>query len=142
LREKAASDAVNPMEIKMDLARRVITDFHSPDAARQAEEEFRHVFQQRQQPAEVETRSLSIDEVRAKSDGSMTGGECVIKLDRLLARVGLAASVGEAARKLREGAVSINGERCREPHYRLVASRGSELLVQVGRHHMKVVLQP
>src|SRR5262249_4949557 len=33
MREKAASGAVNPMSMKMDLARRIVADFHSADAA-------------------------------------------------------------------------------------------------------------
>ena len=65
-----------------------------------------------------------------------------MKLDRLLARAGLTSSVSESASKLREGAVKINGERCQELFYRVDATRITELLVQVGRRHLKVVLEP
>jgi len=144
LRRKVASGAVHPMATKMDLARRIITDFHGPQQARQAEEEFSRVFRQREQPAEIETRSLSADRVLAKRNAQpgKAGEERPIKLDRLLAGVGLASSNAEAARKLKQGAVSINGRRCREPLFHLDTSRTNELLVQVGRRHLKVVLEP
>ena len=144
LRQKAASGVVNPMQTKMELARRIVADFHSPQLAQQAEEEFNRVIRQREQPRELETRTLAADRVLVKANGpaAVAGGEHPIKLDRLLASVGLASSVGEASRKLKQGAVSINGRRCRNLLFHLDPSRTNELLVQVGRHHMKVVLEP
>jgi tyrosyl-tRNA synthetase len=139
MRQKAESGAAHPMELKMDLARCVITDFHSAADARQAQEGFRRVFQQRQTPREVESHSVDIAEVMARSDGAT--GPPSIKLDRLLAKVGLASSVAEAGRKLREGAVSINGEKHRDVHLHLDPAQPGDLLVQLGRRHVKVVLQ-
>jgi len=129
-RRKAESGEVNPMEHKIELARRIVSDFHSPQAGGEAEENFRRVFQQRQAPAEIETHRIhGIDGVVAEK----------IKLDRLLADVGLASSVSEAARKIKEGAVSINGERWRKPIYLVT---GNELVVQLGRRHLRVVFEP
>ena len=150
LRRKVASGAAHPMSTKIDLARRIITDFHGPRQARQAEEEFSRVFRQRQQPSEIETCSLAADRVLVKKASGAKGNdqqgkageEHPIKLDRLLASVGLASSNADATRKLKQGAVSINGSRCREPLFRLDPSRTNELLVQVGRRHLKVVLEP
>ena len=144
MRQKAGSGAVHPMELKIELARRIVSDFHSTQAGMEAEEEFRRVFQRKEQPEEVEIRTVPAEELLAKSDGAGGAAESErpIKLDRLLARVGLAASVSEASRKIREGAVTINGQRCRELLYRLDPSRTNELLVQLGRHHMRVVVEP
>ncbi|MBI4464748.1 MAG: tyrosine--tRNA ligase [Acidobacteria bacterium] len=143
MRNQVASGALHPMNAKFELARQIVSEFHSSEQALQAEEEFRRVFQQHRLPQEMETRTLAVELVRVKSDGSPTGGsEQPIKVDRLLAKVGLAGSVSEAARKLREGAVSINGQRQSEPLYRLDMGHRTELLVQVGRRHMKVILEP
>ncbi|MBI2817311.1 MAG: tyrosine--tRNA ligase [Acidobacteria bacterium] len=138
MRQKASSGAVNPMSIKMDLARRVVADFHSPQQARQAEEEFHRVVQRHEQPQEVETRSIPVAGVAAKTDGAHQS----VKLDRLLATAGLAASVSEAARKVKEGAVSVNGERCKELILHLDTSRPQELLLKISRRHVRVVLEP
>jgi tyrosyl-tRNA synthetase len=140
MHQKAESGA-NPMEFKIELARRIVSDFHSPQAGREAEEQFRRVFQRREQPEEIETRTVAAEDVLVKTDGP-GGKERPVKLDRLLARVGLAPSVSEAGRKVREGAVTINGQRWREPHYPLDPSHANELLVQVGRQHLKVVVEP
>ena len=158
MKQKAASGALHPMEIKIGLARRIISDFHSPQAAREAEEEFRRVFQQRQAPTEVETRYPALQKLLSRrhqqTENSVESRYPAlqemlsrrhmetIKLDKLLAEVGLASSVSEAARKLKEGAVSINGQRWREPLYNIDTSRRQELLIQLGRHHLKVVLEP
>jgi tyrosyl-tRNA synthetase len=131
----------------MKLARRIITEFHSAEAARKAEEEFRRVFQQRQQPTEVEIRSLPVEQflpypalqrLLSQKPGAT---ETPIKLDKLLADVGLVSSVSEAARKLREGAVSVKGQRCREPLYLLDARHTNELPLQVGRRYLTVILE-
>ncbi len=142
MREEAQSGSVNPMEQKMELARRIISDFHSRQQAKEAEQEFRRIFQERRQPAELASVTISAGQVIAKRDGAEAGGVQAVKLDRLLAKAGLAASASEAGRKLREGAVSLNGERYKEPHLRLDLTRPHELVIQVGRRHKKVIVEP
>jgi tyrosyl-tRNA synthetase len=143
MRQKAASGEVNPMNIKMGLAKKIIADFHSEREAREAEENFRRVFQKRDAPVEVETKTVTVEQVAAKPDGAVSvGGQQSIKIDRLLAAAGLASSVSEASRKLKEGAVSIDGNRYRDLILKLDTSRTHELMVKVGRHHVRVVLKP
>ena len=143
LREKAASGEVNPMSIKMDLARRIVADFHSPEKAQQAQDEFRRVFQKHDQPQELETQIVPLEDVIKKTHGVyMRDHICEVKVDLLLARVGLASSISEAGRKLREGAVSIDGKRQKDPLYYLDQGQRKELVVKLGRHHVKVVLEP
>ena len=141
MRQKADSGKAHPMELKIELARRIVSDFHSAQAGREAEEEFRRVFQRKEQPGEMDTRSLAVGPFKVKeaSHGLDVMVASPIKLDRLLAAVGLTSSVSEAGRKLREGAVSINGECCCDRLYSLVTK---ELVIQVGRRHMKVILEP
>jgi tyrosyl-tRNA synthetase len=107
-----------PMEAKKELARRVVTDFHSAAAARRAEEEFARVVQHGEAPNEIPT-------VEVKGP--------VVHLERLLAQTGLAESVADAKRKREAGAVYVNGTRHREPRLALPAERG-ELLIQVGKN--------
>jgi tyrosyl-tRNA synthetase len=143
LREQAASGAVNPMDQKKDLASRVIADFHSPQEAHRATEEFERVHQRKQLPSEIETVVSDIQSVKFATPRSVQIiVESSIRLDDLLARFDLANSVSEAGRKLREGAVSINGERHRDLFYRINPNIRNELVIQVGRHHKKVVIKP
>ena len=60
-----------------------------------------------------------------------------IRVDKLLARIGLAESVSDAVRKIKAGAVEINGAKWTA----LVLGRTSapELLIQVGKNWRKVI---
>ncbi len=127
LRQAVERGQRHPMQVKMELARRVVADFHSPAAADQAQAEFERVFRRRQLPTEVET--ITVHVVRP------------IKLDKLLAKAGLAESVSDAARKIRAGSVYVNGERHLQP-FLGVPVEVRELLIQVGKKSRKVLLQP
>jgi tyrosyl-tRNA synthetase len=85
----------HPMEAKKDLARRIVTDFHSADAATKAAEDWAKQFQKDELPQGVVEVVASV-EVTA---------EGLVRLDKLLAREGLADSVSDAVRKLK-----VNGE--------------------------------
>ena len=58
MREAAKSGEANPRDLKVELAKRIITDFHSSSAAAAAEEEFVRRFRKKETPDEVEERSL------------------------------------------------------------------------------------
>ncbi|MBI3473614.1 MAG: tyrosine--tRNA ligase, partial [Candidatus Solibacter usitatus] len=60
-----------------------------------------------------------------------------IRVDKLLPKIGLADSVTDATRKIKAGAVEINGQRLHELAW---ASADSKLLVQVGRNWRQVTL--
>jgi tyrosyl-tRNA synthetase len=127
LTEIAALRAANrPMEAKMSLGKRIVTDFHSAADAAHAMEAFRSVVQKGEAPADMET-------ARIPEDARTPGG---IRLPKLLAAIGLAESVSDATRKIKAGAVEIDGLRVTEisipdPH--------GEMVVRAGRNWRKVV---
>src|SRR5204862_7552180 len=53
LKSKVASGAAHPMQIKKDLARRIVADFHSKQAAQEAEENWTKQFQKHETPDEL-----------------------------------------------------------------------------------------
>jgi tyrosyl-tRNA synthetase len=65
-------------------------------------------------------------------------GETRIKLDRLLARSGLAGSISDAVRKLKQRAVKVNGELKTDPV--IFLDPRTELTVRVGKRIKKVFL--
>jgi tyrosyl-tRNA synthetase len=97
LAEIAAMKAGEPMQVKMCLARQVVADFHSTQAADQAQADFQHEVRERQQPDDMETVKLPNDA------GS--------SLPKILLAAGLADSRTDAERKIKAGAVEIDGER-------------------------------
>lgn len=111
------SDGKNPRDIKVDLAKSIIADFHSQDAANEAEEEFVKRFVQKEVPDEIEEKTIA-------------GGSYA--LAQLLADTGLATSKGEARRLIEQGGVKINGEKATAANAE-IAIDGDGVLVQVGK---------
>ncbi len=100
--EALRTRSLNPMELKMRLAREIVTQFHSDEAAQAAEEEFTRVFRERELPEEPEVHQVDLGEV-TDSHGR-TG------LARLLADLGAVPSRSEARRLIKQGAVEIDGK--------------------------------
>jgi tyrosyl-tRNA synthetase len=96
--------SVNPMELKMCLAREIVTQFHSAEAAREAEERFTKVFRRREQPEEVQEIVVP--------KAVLEAGEIASNLfPSLLKGLGVVPSTSEARRLISQGAVEIDGQR-------------------------------
>jgi tyrosyl-tRNA synthetase len=115
------------MEAKLALARLIVTDFHSAADAARAAEVFNAVVRRKEVPADIPTVPLP-EGVRLANG---------IRLDKLLAKIGLADSVSDAARKIKAGAVEINGEKVKDL---ALASPAAELVIQAGKNWRKVTL--
>ena len=108
----------NPRDFKVELAKRIITDFHSSADAAAAEEEFNRVFRRKEVPDEIEERAVASQ---------------VWKLTRLLVETGLASSMAEARRLVEQGGVRVEGERITRADADTELSANSALLIQVGK---------
>jgi tyrosyl-tRNA synthetase len=126
MKQDAASGTAHPMALKKNLARTIVADFHSADAAIKAEEDWARQFQARAVPD-------SVEEVEAAVETTPDGK---VRLDKLLAKIGLADSISDASRKLKQKSVKVNGEVVTSP----VASleRNAPFTVQVGRKMKRV----
>lgn len=123
----------HPMEAKKDLARRIVSDFHSAEAAKQAGEDWAKQFQKDETPENVEQVNVAYTDIAASSPEGHA-----VKLDKLLARCGLAESVSDASRKIKQKAVRVDGEVKTE--LVLPVQLPAELLVRVGRNMRKVAI--
>ncbi len=107
MRERVKDGAVHPMDMKKELALTITAGFHGVEAAEHAAQGWSTQFQQK-----GVAENLPEVEVSASADGLVADG--VVKIPKLLMLTGLAASAGEAQRKIAENAVSINGEKVTE----------------------------
>ena len=98
IRNRVAQGSLHPKAAKVDLAKRIVREFHSRQAADRAEEEFHRIHSQRLLPDKMEEKRLPVSQER-------------LRLSKLMVRVGLAASVGQAVRLISQDAVSLNQER-------------------------------
>src|ERR1019366_4768270 len=99
LRASVADGSLHPMEAKIALGKMIVADYHPAAEAERAAAIFDNVVRRKQVPDRIETVALPNEVVK---DGA-------IRVDKLLARIGLAESVSDAARKIKAGAVEING---------------------------------
>jgi len=137
---------MHPMQAKKELATRIVADFHSPDDARQAAEDWAIQFQKRETPDSVDMVLVNIEDVQARSNGEQP--EAVIeqtrekgvrvRLDKLIARAGLAESISDAVRKIKQKAVQINGQVKTE--LVAVVNPSEEFTLRVGKRMKRVRL--
>ncbi|HWE04558.1 MAG TPA: tyrosine--tRNA ligase [Tepidisphaeraceae bacterium] len=93
--------ASRPRDAKIRLAKWIIAWLHSPADADAAESAFINQFVKHEEPADMPEIPI--------------GGAGPHKLAPLLVKAGLAASNGEAMRKIKEGAVHVGGEKVNDP---------------------------
>jgi tyrosyl-tRNA synthetase len=127
--EKMKREA-HPMQVKKDLARRIVEDFHGADAAGKAAEDWARQFQKDEVPEEVEEIAISPSEVGGAVDSN---GRLGIRADRLLVKCGLAPSTTDAARKLKHGSVRIDNDVVNEPRFLVVGPSPAKLTLRVGK---------
>lgn len=114
--------SLHPRDVKMRLAREIVTLYHGSQAAIEAEEAFKAVFQQGELPD-------NIPEIELPAEVLDENGE--VWIVRLLTALDLCASGSEARRMISQGAVSIDNVRRTDPELKLKPHRG--MLVRVGK---------
>jgi tyrosyl-tRNA synthetase len=118
LKFKCESEAESPRDLKAALAKSIIKDFHSEQAAGHAEEEFTRRFVKGGIPAEIELRIVA---------------SRIYRLAELIADTNLAASKGEAKRLIEQGGVKIDGEKATLSSAEIEIKAGEDVLIQVGK---------
>ncbi len=106
----------NPRDIKVELAKIIVTDFHSPAEATRAEAEFDSYFR--------------LKEPRFDPWAVQYGR---YRLVDLLIATNLVVSKKEARRLIEQGGVSVNKERCTRPDYEVDLSDDQKILLQIGK---------
>jgi len=115
LRQETAAGRRNPMEAKIALAKSIISDFHSPQAADAAEAEVIKIFRKREAPEDAPLLALEADEALAD----------------FLVRHGVLASKGEVKRVHAQGGIYLDDERPVE--ITLVLKKGRSYRLKVGK---------
>ena len=159
MKEDAAGGKAHPMALKKELARSIVEDFHSAEAAVKAGEDWARQFQKNEVPEEVEEVVVNFADVRwsasdpedlAVSPDGFVGfrppgfGPVAlgVRLDRLLVRVGMAGSATDASRKIKQGAVRIGDQVWSKPHLPIEFHGSSvRLTIRVGRKVKIAIIQ-
>jgi len=111
----------NPRDAKVRLAKEIISWFHGADAARAAEDEWNRIHEGNGIPDDTP---------------EITVGAAPLKPGPLLVKAGLASSNSEAIRKIKEGAVEIDGRKLVDPQKEIAISH--PVVARLGRKYAKL----
>lgn len=123
-KEQLANSTINPKDVKKALAWNVVSQYHGEEAAKEAEDTFRRMSEQRQAPSDVETSELEV-------------GPEGLWLPKVLQTLGMVKSSSEGRRLIKQGAVAIDDVRVTDLDYRLEANL--EVLVRAGKRRYRRV---
>jgi tyrosyl-tRNA synthetase len=107
----------DPMEWKLELARRITARWHGEEGARAGEAHFTRVVRRHEAPEDVPELAIN--------------GDDPVHLPKLIADAGFAGSTSEARRLIGQGGVKLNGEPVTELDQSREALNGA--LLQVGK---------
>lgn len=119
LKKQLSSGELHPRTAKAELAKTLISRFHSADAAQAASDEFDRIFVKKGLPDKVAEKNLT-----AQSD---------YWICKLLTDLGMTGSNSEARRLVQSRAVEWNGEKVEDFNLKLNLNAGDEVLIKVGK---------
>ena len=130
LSAEIAAGTIHPRQAKSDLARAIVTTYHSAAAGEAAVAEFDKIFTQRELPSELDDILVSRSEFEGDS----------LWLVKVMIAAQFVASNGEARRLIKQGAVKVDGEIITDEMAQIAFTGGE--VVQVGKRRVgRVVLQ-
>ena len=118
LKFKCELGDTNPRDLKIDLAKTIIKDFHSEEDADQAEANFINQFSKGNLPDEIDEMHIASGEY---------------KIADLLVETNMVESKGEAKRLIKQGGVKINEEKVEHAGIEIEIDASKEVLLQVGK---------
>ena len=111
---------VNPRDIKMHLARSIVSLYHTPEEVKEAENNFQAIFQKKD--IEIELPELVYDSSLIDENGDYSLIDCIFASGKY-------KSKSEVRRLIQQGAVRINGEKTNELTFKPVEGT----IIQVGK---------
>ena len=128
LRQDISNGRKHPKDAKTELAKLIIRDFHSDNAAIDAQEEFDRIFHLGLVPDSIEEKQLEARPER-------------VRLSKIIAQLGLASSVAEANRLIEQEAVSLNDQKISNVKADLDLAQPGTFILKVGkRRFLKLVV--
>ena len=117
MQEKAKSGALNPKNAKMQLAKELVTLYHTPELAEAASSEFENVFKKKNLPEDIPV---------------ITGwGSEKRNICNILKENKLTDSTSAARRLIQQGSVSVNGEKISDVNQEFPGNQ--EFMIKVGK---------
>jgi tyrosyl-tRNA synthetase len=121
--ERSVADrSLRPDLAKRRMAREIVDLYHGPGSGAEAEQHFDRVHKERELPEDIPEVTLP----------ASVGSGNRVRLARVLAKVGLAASNAEGKRLIEQGGVRIDGQRVTDPDVEVAPAELPGKVLQVG----------
>jgi len=125
LKQDMLDGKIHPKKVKVNLAKMIIEDFYTKEDADKAEQAFEQVFANKQLPDDMPEITLQKGEEYA--------------LSNLIADNNMAKSASEGKRLIKQGAVSIDGEKISDPVFKLKVENDQYVLKVGKRRFAKLI---
>ncbi len=125
LKKEVQSGTYHPKQAKVDLAKEIVTRFHSQEAAESAALEFENVFKKKDIPDDIETIELSATLLP-------------ISVAQLLCEQKLVESNSEARRLIGQQGVTLNSEKLSDIKHQI--TEVGDYLFKVGKRRFKKIV--
>ncbi len=119
LKDDIKSGALHPKTAKMDLGKEIVARYHNAEAAEHAAREFDQIFRKHDLPVNIPSHTID------------WCGRDEVWLPKALSDAGVVNSSSDGRRMIKQGAVSVDGEKITDENYNL--KRNGERLVKVGK---------
>ena len=118
------NDTIHPRNAKVDVAKKIVAQYHNQEAGEAALEEFERVFKKKDIPDDIPETAL---------------GQDTINLIDAIATTKLVPSKKEGRRMIQQNAVSLNGEKVTDPYLSIDLSE--KQLLKVGKRKFMYIIK-
>ncbi|MEM9073316.1 MAG: tyrosine--tRNA ligase [Myxococcota bacterium] len=118
LKTQCESGEMNPRDAKLRLAKEIVARYHDHAAAEDAEQRWMAQFSRREVPADMPEVTLTIE-------------DATIWLPKALAQAGVVKSSTEGKRRIKGGAVQVDGEKITDE--RATLEKGKRYVIKAGK---------
>ncbi len=120
---------LHPKTIKVNLAKYLVTRYHSQSESEQAEKDFETMFVNKGVPTDIPQKKITKDQLQG------------VWICQFLTNMELTSSNSEARRLIESHAVEINGEKLKDVQLKLSAKEDDEFVLKVGKKKfLKVII--
>ena len=137
LKNDLAEGKKHPRQVKEDLAKEIVTRYHSAAAAEHEAREFIRVLREKEVPEDIEEIIIKKNDIPTIRFQSAEKG-INIDLPYLLVSTGTAATTSEARRLINQGGVQVDGEKVIEMKINLFPAESR--ILKVGKRRFKKVI--
>jgi len=127
IRRDVADGKLHPKDAKVNLAKIIVSQYHSAEAASLQVSEFDRAFRDKGFPSDIKLQEIESENI----------SESILSV--LVDHTHLAASRGEAKRKIQEGAVEVNEEKVRDINFAVKSDM--EYRIRVGKKFARIIFK-